>query len=1131
MEEDKQQKLKLQLNPNNSKFQKFTLYETSQMFYLIASDHSSKAYSIIKINRSKPDELDVFIDPNVYNSRQMSEILNSLHSVKASNIKKTIAYGLLGFIKFTECYYMMLITKRKEVAKIGANSIYEIEETAFKPIYEKTGFGFPFSFSKSDEAKYKEIFRSVDLTKNFYFSYNYDLTQTLQMNMMEDDLKKKDSNEQFIWNDYLIDGAMNSSIPRQYLIPIVHGSISQKTINLHGKKVSLVLIGRRSRYFAGTRYLKRGINDHGHVANFVEIEQIVFDSDNLLNQQKNGNFSSYVQIRGSIPIFWYQKINTIEPKPDIELGKYDPVFNASKLHFNTLFARYGYPVICLDLIKQHEKKPRESKLSSKFQECIDFLNKYLPKEKKIDLIQWDFKAHFSENRQTFLDYMDYFSERIDSTDFFSSTLKNKYNLQKGILRTNCIDCLDRTNLAQFYIGNDVLSKQLHALNLINDPNDVDIERFTATLNELYQELGDRISMQYGGSQMVSAGIHNRGGLKDVITNVTRYYSNNFKDENKQNAINLLLGNYVPSKEKEKLWNLDSDYYLHTTEMTELNNDFKSIMNPLDRPVSRMSIEVNPLNIIKSQDNTHVTDKILKSIQSPRQTFFEETYNQYILDSFLTDEILSKDSWKNQFQNNVGKKSENLMFKPFLLDEEEMNDNLKEYMATKGKDLTNEIYGINFDKSNENINLYEDYVNQKTDTKRFLSKKEEFLTYQKFIDEPIKDVNENMELYEKYFKPSIFKVDEIKNLIDESMTSFDFKESQNDIEGSTFQMLRNCFSEIKNDKELLENLDEILVKMKKEVSISNRVRHILRKDSSNMLEVLKGDVLEKCFLGFDAIDWILSKKIFQTRKNATFFFNVLVSGQILTNVVFESQFYDGPNLYRFTSDDPLKVLNLDISMSRKNVTNKHPCDLSMEMMEEIKNVLNKFGPISGKNYFTTEYDYKQFSGSPEYLKFLKLCAELQEVDLSILKQSERGQFFVNIFNCLFIHGVLEIYHGNIHQKVRLSFYRTTCYRIGIFLFSLHDIKHGILRSNKRPHGGIKKPFENNDPRINFKLQKSDGRVHFVLSQSTAPYLSIVNHGNFEYDLQASAKLFYVNNIQTQGGGIDDKNEVIEKMKIY
>jgi phosphatidylinositol 3,5-bisphosphate 5-phosphatase len=157
----------------------------------------------------------------------MSDVILSLYSSKATTIKQTRAFGLLGFIRFTECYYMMLITKIKEVAKIGANSIFEIEETSFKPIFEKSTFGFSFSFSKSDESKYKEIFQGVDLTKNFYFSYNYDLTQTLQMNMSKD---QRESSEKYVWNKYLMDCALNSGVNHQYLIPIVHGSISHKSI-------------------------------------------------------------------------------------------------------------------------------------------------------------------------------------------------------------------------------------------------------------------------------------------------------------------------------------------------------------------------------------------------------------------------------------------------------------------------------------------------------------------------------------------------------------------------------------------------------------------------------------------------------------------------------------------------------------------------------------------------------------------------------------------------------------------------------------------------------------------------------------------------------------------------------------
>jgi hypothetical protein len=41
-------------------------------------------------------------------------------------------------------------------------------------------------------------------------------------------------------------------------------------------------------------------------------------------------------------------------------------------------------------------------------------------------------------------------------------------VQNGVARTNCIDCLDRTNAAQFVIGKRALGHQLHALGIIDD---------------------------------------------------------------------------------------------------------------------------------------------------------------------------------------------------------------------------------------------------------------------------------------------------------------------------------------------------------------------------------------------------------------------------------------------------------------------------------------------------------------------------------------------------------------------------------------------------------------------------------------------------------------------------------------
>ena len=75
------------------------------------------------------------------------------------------------------------------------------------------------------------------------------------------------------------------------------------------------MIARRSKEFAGTRFLKRGSNDEGQVANEVETEQIVHDATS--NLHPNGRYTSYIQLRGSVPSFWSQDLTGIRPKPQI----------------------------------------------------------------------------------------------------------------------------------------------------------------------------------------------------------------------------------------------------------------------------------------------------------------------------------------------------------------------------------------------------------------------------------------------------------------------------------------------------------------------------------------------------------------------------------------------------------------------------------------------------------------------------------------------------------------------------------------------------------------------------------------------------------------------------------------------
>jgi phosphatidylinositol 4-phosphatase len=90
-----------------------------------------------------------------------------------------------------------------------------------------------------------------------------------------------------------------------------------RTVMANGRKLQLFLISRRSRFRAGTRYFRRGIDHDGHVANFNETEQIATVASQA-DPNKAATTLSFVQIRGSVPVFWAE-INTLRYKPDLQI--------------------------------------------------------------------------------------------------------------------------------------------------------------------------------------------------------------------------------------------------------------------------------------------------------------------------------------------------------------------------------------------------------------------------------------------------------------------------------------------------------------------------------------------------------------------------------------------------------------------------------------------------------------------------------------------------------------------------------------------------------------------------------------------------------------------------------------------
>ncbi|XP_025420076.1 polyphosphoinositide phosphatase isoform X2 [Sipha flava] len=578
--------------------QKIGVYESKNRYFVVGSNNARSKYRILKIDRTEGHDLTIIDDRVEYTEQDMINSL-SLGLHRNTGLSKIgSAFGIVGFVRLLEGYYMILITKRRRVAMIGREIIYKIEDTSMIYLPNEA-----YRIPNVNEPRYLKIFQSVDLSSNFYFSYSYDVTHTLQVNMsiaqnIPNDLSdgeclfvtRSSPNKIFIWNDYLLKDVINKIHP-DWILNIMHGFISQSNVSIFGRPIYITLIARRSNKYAGTRFLKRGANINGEVGNEVETEQIVQDLG--ASCQNHVYISSFLQMRGSVPGLWSQDMSKMVPKPTISFELHDPFHEISGAHFNNIYKRYGSPAVIINLVKKREKKVHESQLSDHLLSAVKYLNKFLPPYHQIQYIHFDMARMNKSKNVNVMRRLDEIarmaiyktgmyinSPRIIEKPTFGQN-KNGVILQNGIIRVNCVDCLDRTNTAQFVIGKCALAYQLYYLGLLDKPSleyDTDCVRL---LEVSYEDHGDTLALQYGGSQLIhriktyrkTAPWTSQGN--DIMQTLSRYYSNTFSDTEKQNAINLFLGLFVPNDNEPAIWEQNFDYYLHHPEATSfISNDHR-----------------------------------------------------------------------------------------------------------------------------------------------------------------------------------------------------------------------------------------------------------------------------------------------------------------------------------------------------------------------------------------------------------------------------------------------------------------------------------------------------------------------------------------------------------------------------
>lgn len=576
---------------NGSTKAKYTLYITENNIF--ALDQFQPDFAL-QINRK--DFSSAFIP---------KEELAKHHLEKPLSI-----FAIFGVIEISDVRFLVAVSRAETVGKIGNAEILKIESVKFLTVSRDQYVNFDY------ESCYDKLERIKEFLKiGFYFSYTYKLhfQFTGRLSFTAKEMGADFGRSHFIWNyksikeflpsketrkppgafgsasdvDLLGTGgsqpspglpnydgrgistisldSKSNSQPRaltpveqfayQFFVPFIQGYVG---IAEEGD-LRMILISRRSYLMGGTRYNNRGVDNSGHVANYVETEQLVFHKNSIYR---------FFQIRGSLPFYWEQVKGLLNPTVEIHqrqdinqevMGKHISLVTDKgrfkKLVFFNLLSRSKSNEETLSnyLIHLLESLGRTDTFKGKvLYEHVDFHAITKPTDfSPVD--KYVYKVADTSNNGGEVGFDEY--EWSDLLDCYTQK-----RAQQGLIRTNCLDCLDRTNAMQTKIGHYMLYKIMERCNSRMYGMFTPEERrnplpffekgglnFFEHLRKLWANNGDQISVIYAGTGATTSSV-TRKGEKSTLTSfldhklktVRRFYLNTFDDNFKQEIIDVLL---------------------------------------------------------------------------------------------------------------------------------------------------------------------------------------------------------------------------------------------------------------------------------------------------------------------------------------------------------------------------------------------------------------------------------------------------------------------------------------------------------------------------------------------------------------------------------------------------------------
>ncbi|KAM9726905.1 phosphatidylinositide phosphatase SAC2 isoform 1-T1 [Menidia menidia] len=470
------------------------------------------------------------------------------------------------------------LAQSPDESKFLMKTLSQIKSNVAVPIKKKYSPAFQVKENKEKERLEKrlldDLYKIFMDSDSFYYSMTYDLTNSVQRQGDSENSNLplwKQVDDRFFWNKHMIQDLIDLQVPEVdfWVIPIIQGFVQVEELVVNYNETSdeersspetppkevtcvddihprftVALISRRSRHRAGMRYKRRGVDTDGHVANYVETEQLIHVHSHTL---------SFVQTRGSVPVFWSQVGYRYNPRPRLEKGEKEtmPYFAA---HFEQQLELYKKQVI-INLVDQGG---REKIIGDAYLKQVLLYN-----NPNLTYVSFDFHEHCRgmkfENVQILTDAI---FDIITDMKWAWVDQAGVICKQEGIFRVNCMDCLDRTNVVQAAVARVVMEQQLKKLGVM-PPEQPLPPKCYRIYQVMWANNGDTISRQYAGTAALKGDFTRTGErklagvMKDGVNSANRYYLNRFRDAYRQAVIDLMMGLPVTedlysifSKEKE-----------------------------------------------------------------------------------------------------------------------------------------------------------------------------------------------------------------------------------------------------------------------------------------------------------------------------------------------------------------------------------------------------------------------------------------------------------------------------------------------------------------------------------------------------------------------------------------------------